>query len=124
VTILSSIPVLNCQSILATLNFYQQLFQFVVIKKREQHGQLSWVHLMHGNTTLMLQATDQKIPHLPAVQQSGITLYFFIDNIKELHHFIKLKYRYVSDIATTDYQMQEFSLKDPEGNSITVGQKL
>jgi uncharacterized glyoxalase superfamily protein PhnB len=124
VTILSSIPVLNCQSMLATLNFYQQLFQFVVIKKRELHGQLSWVHLMHGNTTLMLQASDEKNSHTHSVPQSGITLYFFIDNIKELHHFIKLKYNDVSAIVTTDYQMQEFSLKDPEGNNITVGQKL
>jgi len=123
VAILSSIPVLNCHSILATLDFYQQLFQFVVIKKRELHGQLSWVHLMHGNTTLMLQVSDEKNNVLPA-QRSGITLYFFIDNIKELHHFIKLKYHDVSDIVTTDYQMQEFRLKDPEGNSITVGQKL
>jgi uncharacterized glyoxalase superfamily protein PhnB len=123
VAILSSIPVLNCHSIVATLNFYQQLFQFVVIKKRELHGKLFWVHIMHGNTTLMLQASDEKNSHTHSAQQSGITLYLFIDNIKELHHFIKLKYNDVSDIVTTDYHMQEFNLMDPEGNKITVGQK-
>jgi uncharacterized glyoxalase superfamily protein PhnB len=125
VAILKAIPVLNCQSIELTLNFYQQLFQFVVIKKREQHGQLRWVHIMHGNTTLMLQAAEQAVDsennHL---QQSNITLYFFINNLKELHHFIKVKHTNVSDIVVTDYQMQEFSLMDPEGNKITVGQQL
>ena len=121
--ILSSIPVLYCQSMAATLNFYQQLFQFVIIKKRELHGQLEWIHLMHGNTTLMLQAAEEKISDTSPVSRSGITLYFFVDDIKELHHFIKLKYRDVSEIVMTDYHMQEFSLLDPEGNKITVGQK-
>jgi uncharacterized glyoxalase superfamily protein PhnB len=123
VTILGSIPVLNCQSMAATLNFYQQLFQFVVIKKRELDGQLFWVHIMHGNTTLMLQAAEGKSSSASSVPRSGITLYFYIDNINELHHYIKLKYSDVSDIVMTDYHMQEFSLLDPEGNRIMVGQK-
>jgi catechol-2,3-dioxygenase len=122
--ILSGIPVLNCQSIDATLNFYQQLLQFVVVKKRQLDGRLHWVHIMHGNTTLMLQAADQVVPpDTNQLQHSNITLYFFINNIRELHHFIKVKYGNVSDIVSTDYHMQEFSLKDPEGNKITMGQK-
>jgi catechol-2,3-dioxygenase len=122
--ILSGIPVLNCQSIDATLNFYQQLLQFVVVKKRQPDGRLHWVHIMHGNTTLMLQAADQVVPpDTNQLQHSNITLYFFINNIRELHHFIKVKYGNVSDIVSTDYHMQEFSLKDPEGNKITMGQK-
>jgi len=124
VAILKAIPVLNCKSIELTLNFYQQLFQFVVVKKRELDGQLRWVHIMHGDTTLMLQAAEQAVDsencHL---QQSNITLYFFINKLKELHHFIKVKHSDVSDIVETDYHMQEFSLLDPEGNKITVGQK-
>ena len=122
--ILKAITVLNCHSIELTLNFYQQLFQFVVVKKREQHGQLHWVHIMHGDTTLMLQAVAQAVDSENShLQQSNITLYFFINNIKELHHFIKVKHSDVSDIVVTDYHMQEFSLLDPEGNKITVGQK-
>jgi len=123
VAILSSIPVLNCQSMEATLSFYQQLLQFVVIKKSELQGRLSWVHIMHGNTALMLQAAEEKNANTSPVRRSGITLYFFVDNINELHHFIKLKYTDVSDIKMTHYHMQEFSLIDPEGNNITVAQK-
>ncbi len=121
--ILSGIPVLNCQSIDATLDFYLQLFQFVVVKKRESNGCLHWVHLMHGDTTLMLQSLEQQHSKKNNSPQSNISLYFFINNINELHHYIKVKYKEVSDIKLTDYQMQEFSVLDPEGNTITVGQK-
>jgi len=122
--ILSSIAVLNCRKIEATQNFYLQLLQFVVVKKRESNNKVKWVHLMHGNTTLMLQAIEQPSPATIHSQQSNISLYFFINNIKELHHFIKAKNNKVSDIKTTDYQIQEFSLVDPEGNIVTVGQTV
>jgi len=56
--ILSSIPLLHCQSIDDTLVFYQQLLQFVLVNKRESEGKLVWAHLMHGDTTLMLQAAE------------------------------------------------------------------
>jgi catechol 2,3-dioxygenase-like lactoylglutathione lyase family enzyme len=120
--ILGGIPVINCRSIETTLDFYQQLFQFVVVNKRELNGQLVWVHIMHGDTTLMLQSIEQNNSEAVYSQQSNISLYFFINNIKELHHFIKVKYNKVSSIKLTDYQMQEFSLLDPEGNTITLGQ--
>ena len=121
--ILGAIPVLHCQSIDKTLEFYQQLFQFVVVNKRELNGCLHWVHIMHGDTTLMLQSAEQQNSKAENSQKTNISLYFFINNINELHHFVKVKYKNISDITLTDYQMQEFSLVDPEGNAITVGQK-
>ena len=122
--ILSGIPVLNCRSIEVTLDFYRQLLQFVIVKKRESNNELKWVHLMHGDTTLMLQAIDQQSEETIALQQSSLSLYFFIDNIKELHHFIKAKNHKVSEIKTTDYEILEFSLTDPEGNMIVLGQAI
>ena len=121
--ILSGIPVLNCQSIEKTLAFYQQLLQFVVVNKRESAGALNWVHLMHGDTTLMLQLAEQQNPESFSATKSRITLYYFVNNINELHHLIKAKNYSVSEIKTSDYQMREFSLQDPEGNSVTIGQK-
>ena len=122
--ILSGIPVLNCRSIEVTLDFYQQLLQFVIVKKRESNNELKWVHLMHGDTTLMLQAIDQQSEETIALQQSSLSLYFFIDNIKELHHFIQAKNYKVSEIKTADYEILEFSLTDPEGNMIVLGQAI
>ncbi len=122
--ILSAIPVLNCQSIEATLKFYQQLLQFVVVKKRDLDGSLYWVHLMHGDTTLMLQSVPHDSSAQASVENSKITLYFFVDNIDDLHHFIKAKNNDVSMIKETDYQMREFSLIDPEGNTVTIGMSV
>lgn len=122
--ILSGIPVLNCLSIDNTLKFYQQLLQFVIVNKRESNNQLKWVHLMHGDTTLMLQAIDQQPAETIPLQHSSLSLYFFIDNIKELQHFIKAKNHKVSEIKATDYEMLEFSLTDPEGNIIILGQAI
>ena len=122
--ILSGIPVLNCQNIETTLVFYQQLLHFVIVKKREVDNRLDWVHIMHGSTTLMLQVDA---PHSITEKQfsknsSLISLYFFVDNIDELHHLLRAKNIDVSDIALTHYRMKEFSLSDPDGNKIVIGQ--
>ena len=119
--ILSGIPVLNCQSIEETLAFYQQLLQFVVVNKRELNGELRWVHIMHGETTLMLQADGQYQSGSLPTENTKISLYFFVNNIKELHHFINAKNNLESEIENTDYHMQEFTLLDPEGNTVTIG---
>ncbi len=120
--ILSGIPVLNCRSIESTLDFYQQLFQFVIVKKRDLEGCLQWVHLMHGSTTLMLQRDDGSATE--DVPANNISLYFFINNLNEQHHLIKAKYQHVSDIKITDYHMKEFNVIDPEGNKVTAGMAL
>lgn len=122
-TILSGIPVLNCHSIDLTLSFYQQLLQFVIVKKRELNGQLHWVHIMHGDTTLMLQAVDVENSDLNPVQKSSISLYFFVNNIKDLQHLLKAKSDISTELSLTDYGMQEFTLLDPEGNTLIIGQK-
>ena len=124
--ILSSIPVLTCHSILQTQDFYQQLLQFVTVNKREAEGQLQWVHLMHSDTALMLEKAekDLKAESEPTVDDrpSSIALYFFVDDIEALHHRIKLKHPSVSDITLTDYRMKEFTMHDPEGNRVVIGQ--
>ncbi|HHJ34995.1 MAG TPA: hypothetical protein ENJ87_04450 [Gammaproteobacteria bacterium] len=119
--ILSGIPVLHCRTIEATLDFYQQKLQFVMVKKRESEGRLQWAHLMNASTTLMLQRTEVS---LPDQQQENISLYFFVSNIKEMRHIFKVKYGIDTCLATTPYHMHECDVQDPEGNRITLGQKL
>ena len=123
-SILGVFPVIRCQTIESTLDFYQQLFRFVVINKRESHGCLQWVHLKHGNTTLMLKSIEPDHSKQKHSLDSGLSLYLYVNDINELHHFIKAKKLSISDIALMDYQMYEFKLLDPEGNMITVGQSI
>ena len=119
--ILSGIPVLNCQSIEDTLKFYQQLLHFVIVKKRDLNGSLVWVHLMNGDTTLMLQSAEQKKTDVPIRQQSNISLYYFVNDINKLYNFLKAKSIILSELKATDYNMSEFTLCDPEGNTVTIG---
>lgn len=121
--ILSSIPVLNCHSIEETLAFYQQILQFVIVNKRENNNELRWVHIMHGDTTMMLQGIDRDASEIRLDQNKNIDIYFYVNNINDMHHYIKAKYNLVSELRNTDYHMQEFDITDPEGNTVTVGQK-
>ncbi len=124
--ILSGITILNCQNIETSLAFYQQFFQFVVVKKRDVNAKLDWVHIMHGSTTLMLQAcsiqTDPASDLESARKVSPISLYFFVDNIDEIHHLLRAKNADVSEIELSHYKMKEFFLSDPDGNRIVIGQ--
>lgn len=123
--ILAAIPVINCNSIEQTLAFYLQQFRFVVIQKRELNNSLQWVHIKYGNTTLMLKSVGTTPLAVPDDDQNpGVTLYLYVNDIKEMHHFIKAKKLPVSDIVLMDYQMYEFTITDPEGNLITVGQSV
>jgi catechol 2,3-dioxygenase-like lactoylglutathione lyase family enzyme len=123
-SILSGIPVLNCQSIEATLDFYQQALQFVIVKKREVEGELQWIHLMNGSTTLMLQRTQLPHNQLEQSQYKSITLYFYVSNINSIHEFLKAKYGINSKVLNTKYHMHECEVCDPEGNNIMLGQKI
>lgn len=123
--ILSGIPVLNCQFFTITLDFYRRMLQFVVVNQRQSNGVVQWVHLMHGDVTLMLQRVPpSQMPQPEPLPRSRITLYFYLNNIKELHHFIAANGVSVSDLSFTDYKIQEFSLLDPEGNKIILGQAI
>ena len=119
--ILGGLPLLHCHHIEDTLDFYRQCLQFVIVNRREQDGALAWVHIMHGDSTLMLQAAEagEEFP-----VQNSISLYFFVDNLDDQHHLIQAKNYPVSAIKETDYRMREFTVTDPEGNPVIVGQKL
>ena len=121
--IIGSIPVLYCLSIKQTLSFYQQLLQFVIVNKREKGDELKWVHLMHADTSLMLQSQDGPNTDPLHAHPSKIKLYFYVNNINELYHYIKVKYNDVSELVNTDYNMREFWLTDPEGNMVVLGQQ-
>jgi len=120
--ILNGITVLNCQNIETSLAFYQQFLQFVVVKKREVNAKLDWVHIMHGSTTLMLQANPAQKDFEADRNISSISLYFFVDNIDEIYHLLRAKNIQVSEIELSHYKMKECFLSDPDGNRIVIGQ--
>jgi len=123
-SILSGVPVLNCQAIESTLDFYLNALHFVIVKKREAENVLQWVHLMNGNTTLMLQRAQVEKTPPENTAEPKVLLYFYIDNIAEINHLLKVNYQMEADIFITKYRVKECNLFDPEGNMITLGQKM
>lgn len=120
--ILSGIPLLWCRDIDNTLAFYVDYLRFVTVKRRESDEGLQWVHIMHGDTTLMLQRVDSE-----QARESGsghIDMYFYVDDADEFHHFLQSRGYPVSNVYQTAYRIREFAVKDPEGNTLTLGKVL
>lgn len=114
-----SVPVLACNDIEATLNFYQQALQFIVINQRKSDKGLEWIYLKSGQTLLMLETqhrTDKKV--------GGSRIYLYTDDAKALHHFLNARGYSTGKLTTTDYGMLEFDINDPEGHYLTIGQQL
>ena len=115
--LLSSVTILGANDVKSLLNFYQKIFQFVIIKQRIIENTLEWVHLQSGDTQLMLELSTQKQPDTQSSR-----LYFYTDDLAAFHHYVLAKGHQSSTLNTTDYGVSEFDLYDPEGHQITVGE--
>lgn len=117
------IPVLRCEHIEKTLNFYQQALRYIIINKREGDSGLDWAHLKSDNTYIML--TRQINDKSDAItKKEKIMIYYYTDDVEAQKQFLQAKGFDSSAIVTTDFGMKEFFLEDPEGNTLTVGQTL
>lgn len=118
--LIGSVPVLACKSIDATLDFYQQALQFVIVNQRKTDDQLEWVYLKSGNVPLMLEAISQ--------EQSGdgynSRIYLYTDDVARLHHYLKARGYDAGELRLTPYDMREFDIFDPEKHFLTIGQRI
>lgn len=117
------IPVLICQQIDNTLAFYQQAFRYIIIQQsHDAQGRLHWVHLKSDNTTLMLQrCTDD---HAAQAQAGNIMLHYYTSDILAQQRFMRANGIVVGEIETTPYDMKQFYVTDPEGNLLSIGQRV
>jgi len=118
--LLGSVPVLGCYDVEQSLAFYQQALQFIVLNKRVGDEGLEWVHLQSGDTFLMLEKNTEDSKQQA---QTHNRLYLYIDDVSSMRHFLKAKGFAVSPMLKTDY-MEEFDLVDPDGQRLTIGQRI
>ena len=118
--LLGGIPVIACQHIEQTLAFYQRALQFVILNRRDDEQGLAWAHLQSGEVVLMLEKSEP----VANIASGSIRLYFFVDQVAELHHYLRANQFKPGDLYQTDYGSQEFDITDPEGNRLTLGQKI
>lgn len=117
------IPVLRCEHIEQTLNFYQQALRYIIINKREGDSGLEWVHLKSDNTFIMLTRQINDKPD-EITKKEKIMIYYYTDDVEAQKQFLQAKGFDSSAIETTDFGMKEFFLDDPEGNTLAVGQTI
>lgn len=120
------IPVIQCHHIEKTLDFYQRAFRYIIISKTESENDLVWAHIRSDNTRLMLQ----KAPDITAgttleAQSSGnFTLHYYTSDVVAQHQFMTARGFSVGKMYDTPYYIRQFSIVDPEGNTLTVGQEI
>ena len=117
--LLGSVPVLSCSDLEQSLNFYQQALQFVILNKREGEHGLEWLHLQSGDTQLMLEQNLEA----QTTDQTASRLYLYTDDVMTMHHYLQAKGYEPGDVIKTKF-MQEFDLFDPDGQRLTIGQRL
>lgn len=117
------IPVLICQQIETTLAFYQKAFRYIIIQQsHDAQGRLHWAHLKSDNTTLMLQRrTDDPISQ---TQAGNIMLHYYTSDILAQQRYMRVNGIEVGEIETTPYDMKQFYVTDPEGNLLSIGQRV
>jgi len=124
------IPVIQCRYIEKTLAFYQSAFRYTVISKTQSANGLSWAFIQSDNTRLMLQKTPPAAPEQQDEQQGkqqatgNFTLHYYTSDVAAQHQFMTARGFLVGELHNTPYHIRQFSIIDPEGNRLTVGQDM
>lgn len=114
-----SVPVLACKNIDATLDFYQQALQFVIVNQRKSVNALEWVYLKSGDVLLMLETSYSKCTTADSASRTDL----YTDDVQRLHHYLKARGYEAGELKLTSYDIQEFDISDPDGHKLTIGQR-
>ena len=118
---------LNVTDIHKSVQFYQTGFGFDVVSDPEYIDEWRWATIKSGDVELMLSESEGN----PGLSQ-GINphenvdwpciYYFYPDNVEVLYqHIIQQGFK-PTQLETTFYGMQEFSIQDPDGHILSFGQ--
>ncbi len=120
-------PILDAIKIQETEIFYCEYLGFKKISEElDKNNNPYWMHLVNDEMEIMLYQAYEPLK-IEAKKKSGFydfILYFEVEDIESLHKNLGELGCKVSDFGTTEYGMQEFYLKDPNGNQLTFGQAI
>jgi uncharacterized glyoxalase superfamily protein PhnB len=121
-------PMLNVSDIERSLDFYQQLAGFELIRPRETVDHWRWAWIKSGDGELMLSESSGPATQVDQIDPSRAEewpaiYYFYPENVVDLHAEAKRKEFQMSDLRMTFYGMKEFEVRDPDGHILWFGQE-
>ncbi|MCC7491227.1 MAG: hypothetical protein IT204_02720 [Fimbriimonadaceae bacterium] len=123
----SLVPIVSVVDVLATAAFYERM-GFVKKNHLEHEGQVTWAFLQHGEVSLMLglgHDHDETGADIPLDHSHGhreVILYFYTSQLEQVRETWLAAGVECSAIEVQPYEMREFSVVDPDGYLVLVGQ--
>lgn len=111
---------LGVADVRVSIEFYTQQLAFKLGDTAEHNGDLSWAHLCHGDTELML--TEVPNPESGREGRKQLFLYFYVEDVVALHSKFSGKEIPISPMRVTEYAMKEFEVEDPDGYQLWFGE--
>lgn len=124
------IPMLNVANLQRSLDFYRQVVGFEPDVAPDIIEQWKWASIQAGGAQLMVceaggppqpepgSDSDPTHPRWPTI------FYFYAENVEALYQHVKGLGYEVTPLEIKDYQMKEFSLRDPDGHLLSFGQEV
>lgn len=114
-------PMLSVASIQKTLDFYKDILDFDIIDQFEEDGSIKWACIESGDIEMMFSQQSESAKSNPS-KKKGIVLYFYVEDVQELHSNLRNKGYETADLRVTIYGMREFQLEDPDGYELWLAE--
>jgi uncharacterized glyoxalase superfamily protein PhnB len=125
--LINLIPMLNVSNMEASLDFYERALGFRVVSPVEAVKEWRWATIRSGDTELMLSESQCDLGLKRGVDPQSDTnwpaiYYFYPDDVVALHAHVTRQGYSPTPLEVTFYEMNEFSLQDPDGHLLSFGQ--
>lgn len=115
---------IGVQSVNATVQFYTETLGFEKLMSMPEEGDLIWAMVGNGQVFLMFQEDNnlkEEYPELNGTGKGCITFYVKIKDMNTLYEQLKNNSALmVKPLATTPYGIDEFAIRDNNGNILTI----
>ncbi|MDH5394146.1 MAG: VOC family protein [Gammaproteobacteria bacterium] len=119
-TLTGLVPILKCRSVDRSLKFYKDSLHFIEIRTRKNTSETEWAYIKSDQTYLMLELDSD----VQLQTHQSISLYFYSDDVKSFHQYMKAKQYSISDLEQSKYGLLQCYFSDPDGHKIMIGELI
>lgn len=120
-------PNLMVENVNDTVNYYQDLLGFTILRTVPKEGNYDWAMVKRNEVVLMFQSKRTSSSEISSVKTQnpggGVSLYVKVEEVHELFYDLNEKVEIVSEIEDTFYGTTEFSITDLNGYVLTFSEE-